>query len=265
MTSKFFAEDGEQSDHASNEEVSDVEEEKKQQTKKVTNYFSESSEEEEGRRVKTEKEKRYDAIKEVIEKIKEKIKIKDFGAILDGFDDLNKQVEKAKKIVEKEGVPIFYTRICWALENLVNSLSSEDKKALKPANARAFNSLKHNLKKNNKKYEAKIAEFAKNPVYSDKEEPEPAKKEKKTKTTQKETDDKPAKTGGKGADSDDSLSGKQSSSESDSDEEDESQYLQSDDPQVRRKYWLLKKRKKMKSMIQKISNKQKQTSKPKEE
>jgi len=34
MTSKFFAEDGEQSDHASNEEVSDVEEEKKQQTKK---------------------------------------------------------------------------------------------------------------------------------------------------------------------------------------------------------------------------------------
>jgi len=35
-------------------------------------------------------------------------------------------LDKAKKLVEKEGLPIFYVRICWALENSLNALTKEE-------------------------------------------------------------------------------------------------------------------------------------------
>ena len=71
------------------------------------------------------------------------------------------QIEKAKKVIDKEGVPLFYIRICWVLENMLNKLSAEEKKNLKSANNKAYNTLKHKVKKNNKQYEAQIADFEK--------------------------------------------------------------------------------------------------------
>lgn len=55
---------------------------------------------------------------------------------------MNKILEKSKKVIEKEGIPLNYTRICYILENLVNNIGAEEKKKLKSANNKAFNTLK---------------------------------------------------------------------------------------------------------------------------
>lgn len=118
--SKFFAEDV--PENVSDEEQNEVPE--VQQRSKVRNilaYDLESeSEEEEKRVVRSEKEKRYGKLKEIIRKIQDKININDFFSISDLFEELNKELEKSKKVIAKEGIPKFYIKICFMLENLVN-------------------------------------------------------------------------------------------------------------------------------------------------
>ena len=159
MASKFFAADNDFSSNPSDDEVSDNEEEQNQVIK--NRYYESSSDEEEKRVVRSEKDKRYDALRKIISRIKDKMRIEDFVSIRDEFDELNKQMEKSKKVIEKEGVPIFYIRICYVLDNFVKNITSEQKKAFKPANNKAYNALKQNLRKNNKAYEAKLEEFGK--------------------------------------------------------------------------------------------------------
>jgi translation initiation factor 3 subunit C len=96
----------------------------------------------------------------VISRIKEKMRVKDFIALNDEWDELNKQLEKSKKVIEKEGLPVFYLRICHKLENFCQNFPAEEKKSLKAANNKAYNTLKHKIKKNNKLYEDKLKEFA---------------------------------------------------------------------------------------------------------
>jgi len=226
MASKFFAADNDFSSNPSDDEVSDNEEEQNQVIK--NRYYESSSDEEEKRVVRSEKDKRYDALRKIISRIKDKMRIEDFVSIRDEFDELNKQMEKSKKVIEKEGVPIFYIRICYVLDNFVKNITSEQKKAFKPANNKAYNALKQNLRKNNKAYEAKLEEFGKNPIYSDEEADE--------EEEEAENKDKPKKTAAELEDESDW------SDPDDEDEDDEDQdvkkYLLSNDPMIRRKYWL---------------------------
>jgi translation initiation factor 3 subunit C len=232
MASKFFADAGNSASSEEEDNRSEQSEEDKQVAKRPL-YMESSSDEEEKRVVRTEKDKRYEAIKSVITRIKDKIKIKDFITLNDEFDELNKQLEKSKKVIEKEGVPMFYIRICHDLDAFCQNFPADEKKALKPANNKAYNTLKHKMKKNNKNYEQKLKEFAANPVYSDEEESDEEKITKKKETkTKKEADD----------DDDYWLDGADAGGESDGESEDEEEdikkYLQSNDPQVRRNYWL---------------------------
>ena len=159
--SKFFVEGNpSESESESEKELEEIQEEEKKATKKMMFKDVESSEsEEEKRTVKTEKEKRFGVMRETIRKLEDKIKINDFVAIYDQYTELNKQLEKAKKIVEKEGLPIFYVRVCFMLENLVNNLKNEEKKKLSNPNNKAYNILKQQIKKNNKNYTAQIEAF----------------------------------------------------------------------------------------------------------
>lgn len=54
----------------------------------------------------------------------------------------------------------------------MNGFPAEDKKKLNQNNAKAFNTLKHHLKKNNKNYEEQINAFTKNPTETTSEEEE---------------------------------------------------------------------------------------------
>ena len=71
---------------------------------------SSESEEEQKRVVRTMKDKRMDAFKAVITEIKNHRNINDFSAMLDDFANLNKELEKSKQLVEKEGLPPVYLK-----------------------------------------------------------------------------------------------------------------------------------------------------------
>lgn len=167
-SAKFFGNKDDQSSDSDRDSSSEHEEEEKVEVQPARRnlYMESSSDEEEKRVVRSEKDKRFQAINDVIKKIKEKLKIEDFAAISDEFDELNKNMDKAKKIIEKEGVPRFYIRICYVLENYINNYPPEKKKNLKTANNKGFNALKSKLKKNNKNYVTQLEEFKKVPFSS---------------------------------------------------------------------------------------------------
>lgn len=159
MASKFFAA-ASQSESEEEQDQRSEQSDKGEEVQKPKFYYQSSSDEDQRRVVRSEKDKRYEALRTVIDKIKDKMRIEDFVAMADEFDELNKQLEKSKKVVEKEGVPLFYIRICYVLENFMNNLPAEKKNSLKPANKKAYNTLKHKVKKNNKQYEDKLKAFA---------------------------------------------------------------------------------------------------------
>lgn len=188
MASKFFAAAGD-SDHSDNDDNKSNTSDKPVVPKKPV-YYESSSDEDVVRVVRSEKDKRLEAIQTVINKIKEKMSIKDFIALETEFDNLNKEYEKSKKVVDKErqdaenkkkgiepekkpndknqkagekekkGVHFSFIRICYVLEQFVNNVTTEEKKSLKQANNKAFNILKQRIKKNNKLFEADIQEFS---------------------------------------------------------------------------------------------------------
>eukprot|EP00331_Platyophrya_macrostoma_P028491 CAMPEP_0176444104 /NCGR_PEP_ID=MMETSP0127-20121128/22858_1 /TAXON_ID=938130 /ORGANISM="Platyophrya macrostoma, Strain WH" /LENGTH=875 /DNA_ID=CAMNT_0017829537 /DNA_START=41 /DNA_END=2668 /DNA_ORIENTATION=- len=245
MSTKFFKKEGEDSDPEVSDDSSQNEDKKEDNLPARKNlYMESSSDEEEKRVVRSEKDKRYHALNENIKKIKDKLKNEDFNAISNEFDELNKNLEKAKKVIEKEGIPRFYVQICYVLEKTIQDYPPEKKKNLKGNNAKGFNNLKLRIKKNYKNHQAVFDEFKKHPVFSEdeqKSEDEIKKNKKDASSDESSDDDKKAKKGGESSSDESSLSeGSLSDSES-SDEEDLKKYLQSSDPQVRRNYWLLRK------------------------
>ena len=68
------------------------------------------------------------------------------------FDSLNKQLEKAKQIVAKEGVPIFYFSALIALEDAVAKALSDKAavKKLSSTNAKSLNGMKQKLRRQRK-------------------------------------------------------------------------------------------------------------------
>jgi translation initiation factor 3 subunit C len=232
MASRFFAA-ASQSESEEDQDQRSEPSDKGEEVQKPKFYYESSSDEDQRRVVRSAKDKRFEALTTVIDRIKDKMRIEDFVAMADEFDELNKQFDKSKKVIEKEGVPLFYIRICYVLENFLTNLPADKKSALKPANKKAYNTLKHKVKKNNKLYEDKLKAFAEKPTYSDEED---------------EDDDEDVKKATKkgkaqGDDSDDEE-WKSKASESDDEDEDEDEeddvrkYLESSDPMVRRNYWL---------------------------
>ena len=58
--------------------------------------------------VRSARDKKWDNLAQTADSLKNHIKINDWNAVTADFDSLNKQLEKAKQIVAKEGVPTFY-------------------------------------------------------------------------------------------------------------------------------------------------------------
>lgn len=164
--------------------------------KRFTRFDIESSsgsEEEEHRVVRTMKDKRIDAFKAVIKEINNHIKINDFSALIDDFGNLNKELDKSKQLVEKEGIPKLYYKGLALLEDAVNDVN---KKSLSSIQTKSWNALKNRLKKHNKDHEEKLKEYRANPLKSEdeaeeeeKEEPEEKKKEESEEEEKSEEED----------------------------------------------------------------------------
>ncbi|CAL1544574.1 unnamed protein product [Lymnaea stagnalis] len=163
-----------------------------------------SDDEEETRRVvRSEKDKRYDEILTIVKQLKNHKKIKDFANVLTDFEGLIKAFEKARKVVDKEGVPRFYIKTLVELEDFINECweDREWRKTISKNNSKGLSTVRQKIKKYNRDFEADITNYKANPdagdddadddedfkgkhIYSEEETPKPV---------VKRTEDKPAK------------------------------------------------------------------------
>ena len=148
-----------------------------------------------------ESEKKKALFKKIAASITTKINNHDFDKAWDFLQEMLKEVEKSAKYIEKEGYPSSFLRTLKFVNEEVMKIDPETKKKMK--NPKSFNIMKQKLKnKIMPEYKKVLEDFV----------------------------------------DEESAESSSSSSVSSSDEESESEvykgYLNSDDPMIRRKYWL---------------------------
>ena len=123
--SRFFANQDESSssseedDSDASSEVEEEEEEVKAPAKAATGGASKASafmkddddsddDDDSKRVVRSARDKKWDNLAQTADSLKNHIKINDWIAVTEDYDKLNKLLQKAKPIVEREGTPTFY-------------------------------------------------------------------------------------------------------------------------------------------------------------
>ena len=156
MTSKFFAAGNASSDSDESDDQTNINKNQRQ-VRNLARDMSSSESDDDKRKVVGEKEKKWTIMRKLCQKIKDKLKINDFIEIFNLYQELLKEVDKAKKIISTEGYPSFYMKTIINLIEVVNTF--EGKKTLNVVNSRSFTTLKQKLKKHEKEFEEEIEKF----------------------------------------------------------------------------------------------------------
>ncbi|KAF9539807.1 Translation initiation factor 3 subunit c [Mortierella hygrophila] len=148
--------------------------------------FSDSdSEDDTVRVVRSAKDKRFEEIEQAVSSMINGQKINDWVSAQNEFDRANKGLQKAAGIIAQTSVPKFYIRAVADLEKTIQAALEKEKsstKKMNASNAKALNSMKQKVKKNNRLYEKEIQEYEKDPEsYVDEEVVEEKPKVKKPK------------------------------------------------------------------------------------
>lgn len=132
--------------------------------------FQFSDDEEDTKRVvRSARDKRFDEMKDIIRVLKNHKKIKDMSNVLNDFELLIKAFEKAKKIVDAEGIPSFFIRCLVELEDFVSECweDKEGRKQMNKNNARGLTTLRQRLRRHNRDYENEIKRYREHPDEGD--------------------------------------------------------------------------------------------------
>ncbi|KAF9355452.1 Translation initiation factor 3 subunit c [Mortierella sp. AD094] len=133
------------------------------------------SEDDTVRVVRSAKDKRFEEIDLAVTAMANGQKINDWVSVQNEFDRANKALQKAAGIIAQSGVPKFYIKAVAELEKAIQSGLDKEKTASKKmnaSNAKALNSMKQKVKKNNRLYEKEIQEYEKDPENYDVQEEE---------------------------------------------------------------------------------------------
>lgn len=139
--------------------------------------------------------------------IRQSIERQNFASVDTLYDTLIKDFEKSKKVIDEHGIPSFFIRAIYRLEDRIKNFTAEEKKKLSSANSKSMNAILRKITKISANIKEGLKKFAENP----------------TPTTEE--------SGGEKTDSD-----FQSDNSNDS-----IHPLESNDPMVRRQFWLKKK------------------------
>ncbi|KAF9995598.1 Translation initiation factor 3 subunit c [Entomortierella chlamydospora] len=142
--------------------------------------------------IRSTRDKRFEEIEQAVTAITNGQKINDWVSVQNEFDRANKGVQKAAGIIAQTGVPKFYIKAVADLEKAIQAALDKEKTASKKmnaSNAKALNSMKQKIKKNNRLYEKEIQEYEKDPEHYAAEEEEVVEAKPKTKKTKKPLSD----------------------------------------------------------------------------